>query len=666
MKYLTKLFIISAAAIASFAGCTEKPQPDEEKPGTEKPGDEKPGDEKPGDDTAETIDLTLTATAPEGCTWYASDCIGVYTTAGMQDFAITEGAGTAEGVFTAKVEKGTEILDIAVFPSDKFFYDGTQLTFNMPSEFTRTDALYFTPMVAKKDAGNGKMVFHSLTGTVKADFVAVPSSNEACVFTASKRITGDLTVDLSSEVPSLVIEESEGEHISVLAGAGESGAVSFIIPVPAADYSGYSINLGSSDREWIMETSVRTYDGGQIEAGSETTCPEVRIYKIKQYGDKIWFVEACKESGPDGTLGRTIDFTKLTEAQLPDVTFEKCGMKTKQEDMGRDAQFLAKKVWTSDFGTYALEYLQEEGVRYYTWFEAMTGKPDASGEDIDKLLSSGIDAAGHPFAFDSGESEFNAQIQGCCPDGYHVSNLNDWWDLLHSIKNEYNVPDNVTSPEGYYWPGDQNTGYDTTIGDGEDMRSNLVAGAGFSFGNREFKYKSNGEVVTVNGTTPTVTKQEMLNKGTNLYTLGNVTPWLIGPHSAVALYKGGLWNHLDCNWGKVDQESKNARYSMYIKNGGGTGFNWYQFGSFTSKKEWDTSKSARMGDWVGVWLPGTVETADGKTRARGFCIRREAGANTSLRHFQLSELFTTWDQSSRIASIPVRCVKNYQKTSSDF
>ena len=268
MKYLTKLFIISAAAIASFAGCTEKPQPDEEKPGTEKPGDEKPGDEKPGDDTAETIDLTLTATAPEGCTWYASDCIGVYTTAGMQDFAITEGAGTAEGVFTAKVEKGTEILDIAVFPSDKFFYDGTQLTFNMPSEFTRTDALYFTPMVAKKDAGNGKMVFHSLTGTVKAYFVAVPSSNEACVFTASKRITGDLTVDLSSEVPSLVIEESEGEHISVLAGAGESGAVSFIIPVPAADYSGYSINLGSSDREWIMETSVRTYDGGQIEAGS--------------------------------------------------------------------------------------------------------------------------------------------------------------------------------------------------------------------------------------------------------------------------------------------------------------------------------------------------------------------------------------------------------------
>jgi hypothetical protein len=248
-----------------------------------------------------------------------------------------------------------------------------------------------------------------------------------------------------------------------------------------------------------------------------------------------------------------------------------------------------------------------------------------------------------------------------------VSNLNDWWDLLHAIKTEYNVPDNVTSPVGYHWPGDATLGYDVTIGDGTLMNPSEPAGAGYTFDASARKYirKEAANYVECAGRTETVTKEQMLNSGTDIYNLGNVTPWLIGPHTAVALYKGGLWNHLDCNWHCVfespeteSDKAASARFSTYIKDGGNTGFNWYQFGSFTSKGEWATDHTTRLGDWVGVWLPGTVQSGE-SVRGRGFCIRREAGANGSGRHHMLSELFPNYDQSSRGASIPVRCVKNY-------
>ena len=78
------------------------------------------------------------------------------------------------------------------------------------------------------------------------------------------------------------------------------------------------------------------------------------------------------------------------------------------------------------------------------------------------------------------------------------------------------------------------------------MNPSEPAGAGYTFDASARKYirKEAANYVECAGRTETVTKEQMLNSGTDIYNLGNVTPWLIGPHTAVALYKGGLWNHV--------------------------------------------------------------------------------------------------------------------------
>ena len=176
-----------------------------------------------------------------------------------------------------------------------------------------------------------------LMTSVIAHYVDVPASNEACeacVFKAGVKISGDFAIDFSGDSPVLTLSSEAAETENVIAVGytpSEDGTAEFVIPVPAAAY-------------------------------------KVRIYDIKQYGSKVWFVEACKEEGEDGLLGRTVDFTKLTEDKLPNVTFEMCGMKNKQIEIGRDEAFLSQKVWTHENGKHALEFLQNEGVRYYTWF----------------------------------------------------------------------------------------------------------------------------------------------------------------------------------------------------------------------------------------------------------------------------------------------------------
>lgn len=662
-KFLLPLLALSFIAFAACGPEDPIEEPDTEQPDTEQPTDSSQTNEPI--DSTKYVTASVTCLAEGGYVWTEDDVVTALTKNGkLIDLTIEEGAGTSTAVFAGIMEKDDEVADMAAFPSGVFAYDGEGWIMTVPELFTDVaEAEAFMPMAGVKNPEE-VFVMTPLMTSVIAHYVDVPASNEACVFKAGVKISGDFAIDFSGDSPVLTLSSEDAETENVIAVGytpSEDGTAEFVIPVPAAAYETATLNLGSADGEWVMETSLRTFRNLELTLDAQIEFPKVRIYDIKQYGSKVWFVEACKEEGADGLLGRTVDFTKLTEDQLPNVTFEKCGMKNKQIEMGRDEAFLSQKVWTHEYGKHALEFLQNEGVRYYTWFEAMTGKAGTGQDDVDEVL----EAAG--VTFDGSESEFSAQLQGCCPEGYHVSNLNDWWDLLHAIKTEYNVPDNVTSPVGYHWPGDATLGYDVTIGDGTLMNPSEPAGAGYTFDASARKYirKEAANYVECAGRTETVTKEQMLNSGTDIYNLGNVTPWLIGPHTAVALYKGGLWNHLDCNWHCVfespeteSDKAASARFSTYIKDGGNTGFNWYQFGSFTSKGEWATDNTTRLGDWVGVWLPGTVQSGE-SVRGRGFCIRREAGANGSGRHHMLSELFPNYDQSSRGASIPVRCVKNY-------
>ena len=677
----TFISLIILCSLVAFPTSCGKDEPVPSDP-TEKPEPEKPEPEKPGP-TPETVELSVRATAPGSYEWSAGDEFAIWTSKGrFVDFNFTS-AETGVATFTARVEKDEPAVGPAVCPSEYFDFVDGKLTFNMPSEFSSPlEAGTFCPMAAVTGS-DGSFAFARLLSAVKAEYRGIPADNEACAFVTNFRINGTLEVALDGETPALVLDRTENETENFVSApyiANDEATSVFTIPVPATTYEKVSVSLGSSDAQWVIETSLRNYENVTVELGSEKVLPVARCYKTKQYGDKYWFVEACKEEG-DGTLGRSVDFTGLSDDQLPKITYENTSSKGFYDGklkpwLEQNGISSSTRIWTSANGRAALEFLQKEGVRYYTWSEAMTGVSNAS---YDEVPMTGTDAVGHEYDLQakSGEEIYNVQLKGCCPDGYHVANFNDWWDLLHSIKTEYNVPDNVTSMNGYYFPGDATHGYNTTIGDGTDVIADKTPGAGFSFtSDREYVYDNKkGELLTTKTKSENITKEFMFagdasDYATNINNLGNVVPWLIGPYGNVGLYSGGLWNHFDCPWiGISGVTESTARVAVYIKDGGNTGFNWYQFGSCrASDGGWNTEEASQLGDWVGLWLPGTYDDDKGSHRGRGYCLRRPAfpSDSGSPRNFSINILFKTWDQSSVKASIPVRCVKNYDKTKSDF
>lgn len=90
-----------------------------------------------------------------------------------------------------------------------------------------------------------------------------------------------------------------------------------------------------------------------------------------------------------------------------------------------------------------LQRLNDAKGRYYTWYEAMTGISGCTAEQCPYVQNyEGVDDVGNAFKLDgTEEGEFGVQIRGCCPEGWHVANANDWWDMLMAIKSEYAIPD---------------------------------------------------------------------------------------------------------------------------------------------------------------------------------------------------------------------------------
>ncbi len=132
---------------------------------------------------------------------------------------------------------------------------------------------------------------------------------------------------------------------------------------------------------------------------------ELEGYRTKLYGTKLWMIENLNEAGEDGNLGY---------------------------------------VYNNDPNKAAIYG------RLYTWHEAMTGIPNATAADNPIwTIGSGIDDAGNPYIMDgSYANSYNIQIRGACPEGWHVPNMNDWYDLVVAVKQEYNIPGNTLSDVG--------------------------------------------------------------------------------------------------------------------------------------------------------------------------------------------------------------------------
>lgn len=141
----------------------------------------------------------------------------------------------------------------------------------------------------------------------------------------------------------------------------------------------------------------------------------VDINFAKRYGKKTWMRTNLNYSGTDGKVGRVL-------ADDPDG---------------------------SKYG------------RFYTWAEAMTGKagnkePYTDGDEV-------VDSEGNTFTVGyTGLKDFGIQIQGACPEGWHIPNAYDFYDLPNAIADEYGVRKGsinecANSRSGIFMPANRET-----------------------------------------------------------------------------------------------------------------------------------------------------------------------------------------------------------------
>lgn len=350
------------------------------------------------------------------------------------------------------------------------------------------------------------------------------------------------------------IVESQEENIWIVEGQNTNAITVEVTEeaceIPANTVSVVAVNkVGKSDA---------------MSFGVALTVTAKSDYNTKLYGNKEWMVENCREDGEDGNLGRTVDI--VNSGSTLDVS--------------------------------VLQRLNEVQGRYYTWYEAMTGISGCTPEQFEEKIASynGVDDAGNAFALDGGESELGAQIQGCCPEGWHIANGNDWWDLLQAVKAEYNVPDDFV--QGGY-----------TFNGGHDGKPENAP-----------------------------TKESFYLNGCTVKNMGNVGAWLRGGNGIIS--EGGVWEN-----DVTEASDAGEVLALFVSGADQVGFNWYPLAYFKSDGSFNYTNC--LGRYGYVWFIGQQD----ENYARSLCI--------SGRSMNLSMMNTKRSEAEKSAALQVRCVKNY-------
>ena len=230
-------------------------------------------------------------------------------------------------------------------------------------------------------------------------------------------------------------------------------------------------------------------------------------YKTRRYGDKVWMIENLRYTGEDGTLGRVYG----------DNTNE--------------------------------DFIRLHG-RLYTWHEAMSGKPGATSDDHGLIWgATGTDDAGNEYTLNNTIASHNLQIRGACPEGWHVANAYDRYDLIKAIATEFNA----------------------LYGSAADAMAN----------NGIYMYHNK---VTDDGPVTSMT----------LTTYGTVGAYLRGGRPDT---EGGIWSTNNANileGGKVFRYN-NVDYQMYYSRVGEVGFNILPSGQYTA------GAYKAFGQWCYYW-----------------------------------------------------------------
>lgn len=341
----------------------------------------------------------------------------------------------------------------------------------------------------------------------------VPST---LVCSGGSEFTFSVTQVQWAETYEWLIVEQEQSKIEIIDGQGTNVITVRVanddMTIPAGTVSVVAKNeLGTSAvREFLASITVEAP-------------VELPGYQVKKYGKRWWMVENCHEAGEDGMLGVAPDLTAMSAPS------------------GVDAS--------------VLERLDAAKGRYYTWYEMMTGISGCTPEQCPYVPDyEGTDDVGNKFRLDGTEEsgEFGIQIRGCCPEGWHVANANDWWDLLMAIKSEYAIPDDFTQ-------------------------------GGFTFSGGHDGNPANA-----------VTKASFYKSGCTVKNMGNVGAWLRGGGGRIV--DGGVWLQ-----SSLELSDAGEMLLQFVDGAESVGFNWYPVGNQKSDGSFNTGA---LGKWGYIWFTG--------------------------------------------------------------
>ncbi len=269
-------------------------------------------------------DTRATATNENGShkfAWQEGDEIGIYAGASIQKMTLSDGAGTAKGIFSA-TSQPAETVTSAIYPYNTGHkFENNVWTISLPSNYNYSGAYTGNvncPMLATVNTSEttptvetaetvSALQFKHLAGAIRFDILSLPpSANKVVLTLPNKKVTGNFTVS-DNKITTSDSQNSDEQSIAICftpqnGNTGENTEQSsvFFFPVPTGDYSGLKLEVKQDETVLNSYTNNTSFS---IKKNDMAMYPVITIG-----GEKEDFLKAC-ESGGTFTLGKdmTID-----------------------------------------------------------------------------------------------------------------------------------------------------------------------------------------------------------------------------------------------------------------------------------------------------------------------------------------------------------------------
>lgn len=213
--------------------------------------------------------------------WDDGDQIGVFYGGKIIKFTLSEGAGTADGVFACEEDIRAKSPDgAAVYPYDESAtLTGTQMEVILAASGAHGKTMP-APMAGRANA-DGSFVFRNIASILRIKYSNLPSMAEYVKVTADKSIAGAFTLTDYTNASLTLADASENNVVKAwLPELRPDNAAYVDIPVPSGTLASIKVELYGMDDKIIdthTTTSAKTFAAGVIKPLETVNIPGDRL-----------------------------------------------------------------------------------------------------------------------------------------------------------------------------------------------------------------------------------------------------------------------------------------------------------------------------------------------------------------------------------------------------